>query len=362
MADRGNSTIIVLGAVSLIYAVVLSLNLPRPAAPVDRDELRAAEIMDRAIGAVRGRREKLGRPIDAVADINRTGLIGLESSPITTSHGQLEAKRTTTNPNVAGVIAKLLKQAGVGPGDAVAVGASGSFPGLIVAALSAVEALEARPLMILSLGASNWGANDPEFTCLDMLDGIRAAGVFDVRPIALAVGGENDDGSDMSAEGRDFLVRKIHATGLPFLRLPDLAENVRERLRSYDRAAAPGAVKMFINVGGSWANMGVDSSILNLKPGLTEVAAIPPEGKRGVIQAMAERGIPVSHLLFVKGLAERYGLPWDPVPLPKPGEGELFIIRGRAPLAFLAAALAYFVVIAAGLIFIGRNRSLSIFG
>jgi hypothetical protein len=43
---------------------------------------------------------------------------------------------------------------------------------------------------------------------------------------------------------------------------------------------------------------------------------------------MAAERIPVIHLLNVKGLCERYGLPWDPRPLPAPGEGPVY---GRVP-------------------------------
>lgn len=345
-----------LALLSLGVFVLFQFIMP-PAAPGnDREMLRAAETMARAIDALRSCNGADGRTIDDKTDLNRTGLIGLESSSITTSLGQIEAKRTTTNPNFAGLVVKLLKEAGVGRGDAIAIGASSSFPALILASVSATSALGARPVMILSLGASNWGANDPRFTSLDMLECARRAGVFDIKPVALAVGGENDSGADMSAEGRAFLADKIAAAGLPLVQQPDLAADVRERMRLYEEGAKPAAVKAFINIGGSWANMGVDSRVLKLKPGLTEVAEIPPEGKRGAIQAMAARGVPVIHLLYVKGLADKYGLPWDPVPLPKPGEGELFRTGARAPVAFLFAAGIYLLLTAGSLLGIDRRK------
>lgn len=305
--------------------------VPSGGRPVkDRDLVRASEAMARAAEALSGCARLKNVVIDPHVDLNRTGLIGRESSPITTSLGNLEAKRTTTNPNFGGLAAMLLKQAGVKRGDAVAIGASSSFPALVVASLCAVEALEAKPVVICSLGASNWGANKPEFTLLEMLQCLRENGILDVRPVALAVGGERDNGSDMSGEGRTFLAEKIGNTGIFFLREPDLAANVRKRMSLYNEKAGPGGIKAFINVGGSWANMGTDSSVLKLKPGLTDVAELPAPAKRGVIQEMASRKIPVIHLLYVKGLADRYGLPWDPVPLPGPGEGSLFLGSAKA--------------------------------
>ncbi|MFQ6039072.1 MAG: hypothetical protein ACE5LV_10715, partial [Candidatus Aminicenantales bacterium] len=50
----------------------------------------------------------------------------------------------------------------------------------------------------------------------------------------------------------------------------------------------------------------------------------PPKPDQGLIYAMAARGIPVIHLLYIRGLAKKYGLEWDPVPLPEPGEGALY--------------------------------------
>ena len=322
----------------------------------DRDMVAAAETMNQAIEALRACALEKKIPIDAREDLNRTGLIGREESPITTSLGHLDAKRTTTNPNFAGLIAKLLKEAGVRRGDAVAIGASSSFPALVIASLCAVAALEAKPVMIGSLGASNWGATNPNFTLLEMLDCLRQARVLNARPVALSVGGEIDDGSDMSEEGRVLLAAKIRRTGIFFLQETDLAANVQQRLRLYEENAAPSGITAFINGGGSWANMGTASSVLGLKPGLTEVEAIPPPGKRGVIQEMASRKIPVVHLLFVRGLAERYGLPWDPVPLPAPGEGSFFLSNGRAVLLPSVLAGLYVLFMVAALMMFGRRR------
>lgn len=352
---KSDRKVLVLALISLAVFGLYKI-LPSGAGPAkDRVMIAASETMNRAITALRVCALDREISIDAREDFNRTGLIGPEQSPITTSLGHLEAKRTTANPNFAGLIAKLLKEAGVRRGDAVAVGASSSFPALVIASLCAVAALEAKPVMIASLGASNWGATNPDFTLLEMLDCLRPARILDVRPIALAVGGEIDNGSDMSEEGRLLLAEKIRRTGIPFLQEPDLAANVAARLRLYEENAAPWPIKAYINVGGSWANMGTDSSILNLKPGLTEVSTIPPPGKRGVIQEMASRKVPVIHLLFVRGLADRYGLPWDPVPLPQAGEGSLFLTSPRTPWLPAALAGSYVVFMIIGLAIPGRR-------
>ena len=75
----------------------------------------------------------------------------------------------------------------------------------------------------------------------------------------------------------------------------------------------------FVNTGGSYANMGTSSDVLKLRPGVNIGVSLPPEDERGVIFEMDFLDIPVIHLLYIKGLALKYGLPWDPIPLPNAG-------------------------------------------
>ena len=318
----------------------------KPLEPKD-EMLAASRRMAEAIQAVRDCRERSGVAIDPDRDINSTGLIGLETSPITTSLGNLEAKRTTINPNFAGLVTMLLHQAGVRKGDTVAIGASSSFPALIIASLCAVEAMELRGLLICSLGASQWGANHPDFNWLDIMTCLGRSHFLSARPVGLSLGGDGDVGKDMSPEGRALLLRLGRETGLPFIAERDLEANVRERLRTLETAAGDAGIRAFINVGGSYANMGTDSRILKVGPGLASFSEIPPVERRGVIFEMAARRIPVIHLLYVKGLCDRFGLPWDPAPLPEPGQGAIFEGKEVDRKVFLILAGAYFLFSAA---------------
>jgi poly-gamma-glutamate system protein len=343
-----------LGLLSLLF-LAAALVLAQKPLEIRGEMLEASRRMQEAVRSVRDCRLKKGVSIDPAEDMNCTGLIGLETSVITTSLGNLEAKRTTANPNFAGLVAFLLHQAGVRKGDAVAIGASSSFPALIVASLCAVEAMELRPLLICSLGASEWGANHPDFNWLDILACLHGSGTLSARPLALSLGGDGDMGKDMSPEGRALLLRAGRETGLPFLSEPDLERNVQERLKIFERAAGQPGIKAFINVGGSYANMGTDSEILKVRPGLAAFSEIPPTGRRGMIFEMAARRIPVIHLLYVKGLCDSFGLPWDPSPLPKPGQGDLFERKEVNPLGFLVLAGAYFFLVATALAIASRS-------
>jgi poly-gamma-glutamate system protein len=318
----------------------LSRIIPKGSATdIEKEMLRASEIMQSAASTLKECQLSQNIVRENPADINQTGFIGLEFSPITTSVGSLEAKRTTTNPNFAGLVVFLLNKAGVKKGDTITVGASGSFPALIVAVLSAAEAMEVKPLMICSLGASQWGANISDFHCLDMLECLWKNQVFDMKPAAFSLGGDRDVGEDIDEESRDNLINDIKKSGIFFLQEPDLGNNVKERMRIYEELSDEAGIKTFINIGGSYPNMGIDSSILDVKPGLSKIRSLPPVGKRGVLQEMAALKIPVIHLLFIKGLVKQHGLPWDPIPLPKPGEGRIYETLRERQISFLALAL-----------------------
>ena len=73
---------------------------------------------------------------------------------------------------------------------------------------------------------------------------------------------------------------------------------------------------------------------------------------------MAAAGVPVIHLLNVKGLCERYGLPWDPRPLPASGgNGPLYRRAASGSLPSVALTAAYILAIVTLLGF-ARPRSL----
>jgi poly-gamma-glutamate system protein len=311
----------------------------------------ASRIMVEAMDALKECRENKKILLNEKDDLNETGLIGVERSMITTSVGRLKAKRTSTNPNMAGLLVLLLSDCGVREGDCIAVGASGSFPALIVATLSAAKAMEIKPLVINSLGSSQWGGNHPDFHWLKMWSCLVENNIFSVPPLALTLGGERDVGQDMAQEGRNYLLEEIRESGYPLLSQLDLVQNVLSRMDLYRKGAGGKAIKAFINVGGSWANMGTDSSVLRVKPGLNRITEFPALETRGMIFAMAAENIPVIHLLHMRGLAQKYGLPWDPIPLPQPGQGKLYQSVTEENPGFILIGAFYLALAALVIIF-----------
>jgi hypothetical protein len=126
----------------------------------------------------------------------------------------------------------------------------------------------------------------------------------------------------------------------------------------YKKAAKGRKIKAFINIGGSWSNMGKDSMVLSLRPGLNRIDKLPPPERRGVIYEMAARGVPVIHLLYMRGLTQRYGLAWDPSPLPGPGEGTLYRSTGEKQEFMSGLGVAYIILVLLVLVLLRRRGSI----
>jgi poly-gamma-glutamate system protein len=285
---------------------------------------RAAGLMERSLASIRRLRAARGVPVDPAVDPNGTGVIGAEFTPLTTSLGEVEAKRTSANPAFAAVMVDYFERAGLAPGDVVAVGASGSFPALILATLCAARVLDLRPIVIYSIGASMYGANLPGLTFVDMLAQVRSDGLLPDRIAAVSPGGDGDAGRGvLFDETGDTLLAETRRSGLPVVRGASLADRIADRLRVYDEARSGRPVRCFVNVGGSSASFGETEASLSLPNGLVlRVPVLPASPVRGLVFEFAARGVPVVHLLNVRGLARENNVPFDPLPLPPVGRGE----------------------------------------
>ena len=336
---------IVLAAVASVAAWVgLELLSPRPAVTWTTEMRDAAGRMRTAIDIVAGHHETTGIEIDEAVDPNRTGLVGPEYTELFTSLGQLEAKRTTTNPDFAALMVHLLGRAGVASGDTIAVGASASFPALMIATLAAADAIGARPVVIISLGASSYGATRPDLDLLHIYRLLLAAGAISTPLSAISLGGEGDVGADFEPAFREGLLERVRASGVPLVTEPVFRENVARRMAIYFGARA-GRVAAFVNIGGNDANLGTSPMVLGVAAGLNERLLLPAEQQRGILHEMSARGVPVIHLLHVRGLARNHGLPWDPVPLPEPGTTPLTRDEERRGRPFWLIVGGYFAVL-----------------
>lgn len=350
--------IIVASVISIAAFVSFQIFHPQNASSHSDEMVEAAQIMARAVSTIVRHCDNAGIKIDETIDPNRTGLIGPELTDIATTLGNLEAKRTTTNPNFAAVVVHLLKKAGVSASDTIAIGCSASFPALMIATLAATKAMEVHPIIIISLGASSHGATNLDFNLLNIYEILLREDIFEIQPAAMSLGGDRDIGRDLEPDVREKLLRQIHLSGIPFIYEGELSENIAHRMKIYMGDSEQREISAFINIGGSYANIGTSKLVLKLKPGINEKMQIPPREERGVLFEMAARNIPTIHLLHVRGLALQYGLPWDPIPLPEAGEFVSYIGQYSLNSQFLLIVTVYFVIMIVLLfygIYLGKN-------
>jgi poly-gamma-glutamate system protein len=328
-----------IAAALLLSVAVEALRLPR-AAGLSEQEMRAVAAMREAVREIGRYREELGIPLDPALDPNRSGLIGLDYSDLTTTEGALVAKRTALNPAFAALVVRLLREAGVRPGDRVAVSLTGSFPALNVATLAACRAMELQPRIVSSVGASSFGANVPGLTWLDMERRLADSGILPFRAGAVSLGGLVETGGGLDGTGLALAHDAMRRHGAPVLDEGDYRTVERDALRRQAVFERNGPVAAFINVGGALTSLGWVPEAAKLGTGLLRRIPATRDAKRGLIFRYFETGVPVIHLLNVVRLAERHALPVDPVPLPEDAADPHRHFRRLALCALVLAAWA----------------------
>lgn len=319
-----------------------------------KEKLEAAELSQRAANRLKDYRLEKGVFVDVINDPNQTGLIGQEYTMITTDQGLIDAKLSATNPNFAAVIVQLLKDAGLHENDNVAIAFSGSFPGLNISVIAALETLKLRPILITSVGSSNYGANDPYFTWLDMENILYKSNIFSTRSIAASIGGGLDLGRGLSPEGRELIINAIERNHVELIHEKHLEGSIARRMELYERHSEGKPIKAYINVGGGIASLGNTINGKLIPTGLTQYFPAGNFPIEGVIIQMGKKGIPVIHLLNIDQLITKYGLEASPVPLPDPGDGGIFI---QKKYNITVASIATFIlVVLIILIYMGERK------
>lgn len=289
--------------------------------PRHAEMVRAARTMRDGMAAIHASKQARGILADADVDPNATGLIGPEWSPLVTTYGDLVAKRTATNPDLAASLVAELTRLGADAGDTIVVVMSGSLVGANVAILSAAHALDYRVLAVSSLGASMWGATDPDFTWLDMEATLRQAGVLDVTSRLAVLGGDMALGGGIPEPGVAALRASARRHDVPLWE-PTSLEELTDRVFAHvaRRTDDLADVRAFVNVGGSMLSLGLCREAASYPVGMSSRSLPCRDGTPGLMTVLSRRDVPVLHVLNLDELAIRYGLPLDPRPLPNPGE------------------------------------------
>ncbi len=313
------------------------------------EKVQAASLAKRAALVIKDRQMRRGVFIDKINDPNETALIGQDITPITTDRGYHESKLTSTNPNFAAVIVEQLKHAGVAEHDYVAVAMTGSFPALNIAVISALETLRLTPVIICSVGSSNWGANDPLYTWLDMERTLNIAGVFHTRTVAASVGGDGDIGRGLSTEGRELIMQAIKRNDVSLINEVHVERSIDRRMEIYLSKANGNPYKAYINIGGGIASLGTSVNGEIIPNGLSVALPVKNYPIRGVLIEMAKRGVPVIHLFDIRKMWNDHGLPLNPIPLPEIGDGGVFVQeKYNKTIAWFAVVVLSVLILLAG--------------
>jgi poly-gamma-glutamate system protein len=337
------SVLVLIAIVSLAGITAEEKLLLRAKQPFYKEKLEASLLARRAMDVIKNERLRLGIPIHREEDPTGSGLIGQAMTPITSNTGVLSAKQTSVNPNFAAVLVQLLKRANLKPKDLVAVGISGSFPALAIATLAAIKTLEGRPIVIASASASQFGANIPGLTWLEMQDLLQKKGILPYRPAAVSIGGIEDRGLGMSKDGRRVLVEVMEKSGLPVIKTKSFKESVDERMRVFLEQAAGAPIRVYINIGGGASSVGSSVGKKAFNPGLNKRLPAGLTGVDSVMSRFSKDGVPVIHLVKIEVLAKRYGLPVQPREMPIVGQGKIFIREEYNP--YLAAAILFTLLV-----------------
>lgn len=322
-------------------------------------QLDAARRMEAAEAFIKDRILGLGIEIEA-DDLNQTGLIGPEFTELTSTMGDPKAKRSTLNPEFAAAMVRYYHNAGVGKGDSIVIGTSGSFPGFVIASLCAAAEMELDVRIIASLGASMHGATRVNFNVFDFLDALKDGGFADFNLVGISCGSSNDNGGGAMEEllyenskqlSYDICTAYAKKIGAEFIYYSRLADSISRRLELCGTD-----VKLFVNIGGAAPNSGISSYALDFPQGLVlDFPPIPNDATRGLNYEYAALGIPVLNLLNVKLLCQENNIPFDPVPLSKAGETAVYSEISYNRILIILTLVLSFAVFTLG-VFDGHRR------
>lgn len=319
------------------------------------EKLAASTTTDACYKRIKQYKIDNGLPIPA-EDINETGMLGRHFSYITTTTGVIESKRTSVNPNFAAVIIDMFKEAGVKKGDEVCAVFSGSFPAINIAVMAACETFELKTCFMASIGASSYGANDPDFTFFDMANLLYQEGYLKKKIDYVSLGGSHDMGDDFWEGVSEVIVSRIKESSAKYISIRDYKENLEYRMNEINKMVPN--MKLFINVGGNIVSMGLDEEAYIYNNGLIKpnyLSAYDIKGnieKKGLIEHYLEEGIPVVHMLNLKSIALKYDLPYDPTTTIDVGSGSIYFEKDYR----LSIPIITIIVSIGVLVFLRINR------
>ena len=217
------------------------------------DKIIASELMEQLIFEI----NKNFRIEKSKLDLYNSGLIGLQNSPITTIQDNdslmFKSKLLTTHPNFAAVIVEYFYDAEISSGDTIAVSMTGSFPGANLALLSVCEIMNITPMIMSSAGSSAWGANRVDLSWPIIESYLFDNNFLKNRSIVYSMGGDNDNGDNLSDKGIEILESSI-PNNVNFINEFSLIDNISKKINFFDSKSSN--YSMYVNIGGGASSLG----------------------------------------------------------------------------------------------------------
>jgi poly-gamma-glutamate system protein len=296
--------------VVLLAGTIVSESFFRKQQPVEyvSSMKESAELTKKWFSVIEQFKIEKGISSDAVTNVPYSFMIGDEWSELTTTLGSLEAKVISTNPDFSALIVRLLHEAGITKDKKVGVILSGSFPSLSISVLAALQTMEMDAIVMSSVGASTYGANQPEATWLDLESALNDLGGLRYRSTLVSIGAGDDSGAGLSEKGltkiRNAALRNKIGLYIP----KSLKESIEKRIQIFKDQK----ISMLINIGGNQTAFGDCPHSLNIGNGLQTKFKTCSDENRGLISRMSELGVPFINLLNIKDLAGQYGIDISP--------------------------------------------------
>ncbi len=265
---------------------------------------QAVELSQDWFNVIRKKKIEKGIVSDANSNVPNNHLIGDDFTSTTTTLGSLSAKEVSTNPDFAALMVRLLKEAGLKPGDKVGLVLSGSFPALAISTLAAIQILELEAIVMSSLGASTYGANQEEATWIDMEGWLAEDAGLKYASQVISRGAENDIGEGLTDEGIEIIKVAVSRNNRQLYLPESLIESIHYKLKIFSSED----IAVFINIGGNQSALGGCSHAASLPNGFNMELKLCNDPDRGLVQEMNAKGIPVINMLNIKDLAYPYGI------------------------------------------------------
>jgi poly-gamma-glutamate system protein len=304
-----HSKLLIVLVITLTGTIIIGLYYKQSPEFPYADEMRlATEKAQEWFNLIDQMKTEKGIKSDTRSSVPNHFMIGNEWSDITTSLGSLQAKETSTNPEFAALVVRLLHEADMDKNDTIGIILSGSFPSLAVTVLAALQTLEIEAVVISSLGASTYGANQPGATWIDMEHYLIRKGGLKYHSELLTLGGENDNASWIGDQGKSQLLMAARRNQKDLFTSSSIVESVESKTDLF----LSKHISLLINIGGNMSALGTCSHSINIPNGLNFTMKNCDDENKGVIARINKSGIPFIHFLDIQDIAIRYGMDFSP--------------------------------------------------